>query len=153
MTQAKCGWDDGPSVPGRDLLVLHGPTLLVDIGFDAAYASNTGIPPVPQVKGVGALVDTGAIVSCIDDALAVQLGLPIIDKQQISGVSGPWTANMYLAQIHVPALGFTIYGSFAGVNLTGGGQAHQALIGRTFLQRFTMTYYGSTGTVILDDGR
>ena len=56
---------------------------------------------------------------------------------------------MHLAQIHVPSLNFTIYGAFAGVHLKTGGQIHQALIGRTFLQNFTMVYEGLTGTVTI----
>jgi len=58
---------------------------------------------------------------------------------------------MHLGHVHVPALNFTIYGEFAGVDLVAGGQAHHALIGRTFLQNFTMTYEGRTGTVILSN--
>jgi hypothetical protein len=30
---------------------------------------------------------------------------------------------------------------------------HQALIGRTFLQHFTMVYEGKTGSVLLHDNR
>jgi hypothetical protein len=55
--------------------------------------------------------------------------------------------DVFLAQIHVPALGFTVYGAFSAVNLAGGGQVHQALMGRTFLENFTMAYSGSTGSV------
>jgi allophanate hydrolase subunit 1 len=56
---------------------------------------------------------------------------------------------MHLAQVHIPTLAFTIYGAFAGVHLQAGGQAHWALLGRTFLQTFTLTYNGRTGTVII----
>ena len=96
-----------------------------------------------------ALVDTGAGVSCIDDQLAVRLGLPAIDKRDIAGIGGRQTATIYLAQVHVPALTYTIYGAFAGVDLVGGGQVHQALLGRSFLRRFTMTYDGPTGGVTI----
>jgi predicted aspartyl protease len=95
------------------------------------------------------LVDTGATESCIDNLLASQLNLPIIDRRPISGVGGKQTVNMYLAQVHIPSLGFTIHGSFAGVDLKAGGQTHLALIGRTFLQSFTMIYEGKTGTVTI----
>lgn len=57
--------------------------------------------------------------------------------------------SMHLAQIHVPAVNFTVYGEFAGVHLLAGGQPHYALIGRTFLQYFTMTYDGNSGSVDL----
>ena len=40
-------------------------------------------------------------------------------------------------------------GRFAGVHLRAGGQPHFALIGRTFLEDFTMRYEGKTGMVTL----
>ncbi len=96
-----------------------------------------------------ALVDTGAIESCIDSALAAALNLPVIDRRQIAGAGGPKVVNVHLAQIHVPSLAWTIYGSFSAVDLAAGGQRHLALIGRTFLQSFSMIYHGGTGTVTL----
>ena len=48
-------------------------------------------------------------------------------------------------------LNFTIYGMFAGVHLVAGGQIHRALIGRTFLQHYTMVYEGRTGTVTISN--
>jgi hypothetical protein len=54
---------------------------------------------------------------------------------------------MHLAQVHIPALGFTIYGEFAAVDLRAGGQSIDALIGRTFLQHFKMIYDGITSGV------
>jgi hypothetical protein len=55
-----------------------------------------------------------------------------------------------MAQVYFPSLNKTMYGAFAGVNLAAGGQPHSALIGRTFLQYFTLTYYGMTGTVTIE---
>ena len=98
-----------------------------------------------------ALVDTGASESCIDSLLAYQLNLPIIDRAPIAGSLGKKEVNMHLAQIHIPSLGRTIYGSFAGVHLLAGGQPHQALIGRTFLKYFVMVYEGHSGTVTLTE--
>lgn len=48
-------------------------------------------------------------------------------------------------------MNFTLYGRFLGVHLLAGRQPHQALLGRTFLQEFTMTYEGRTGVVTLSD--
>ncbi len=131
------------------LLVSQGPTLAVDIGFDATYRADAVplIIPISAIKGVVALVDTGASQCCIDNSLAVELGLPLVDKKEISGVGGRHMANVYLAQIHVPSLDFTIYGTFYGVDLFAGGQIHKALMGRTFLTNFTMIYEGKTGSV------
>jgi predicted aspartyl protease len=149
MAETKCGFDDVPGgATGQQLLVAYGPTLLVDIGFDPTFNSAVvGPPPIPGMKGIQALVDTGATESCIDSLLATQLNLPIVDRRQISGVHGQHTANMHMAQVVVPAVGMRLYGVFAGVDLAAGGQVHRALIGRTFLMHFTMVYEGRTGTV------
>ncbi|MCY3912720.1 MAG: hypothetical protein OXG43_05670 [Chloroflexi bacterium] len=69
----------------------------------------------------------------------------------MSGVSGPSEFNVHVAQIHIPLLPFTIYGRFAGVHLAAGGQPHQALLGRTFLQHFLLTYDGRTGEVTVSN--
>ena len=98
---------------------------------------------------MSALVDTGASQTYIDTAVATALGLPIVDKETLSGSAGSHTVDVYLAQIHVPGLGLTIWGRIAGVNLIAGGQTHAALIGRTFLQYLVMHYDGPTGRVTL----
>jgi hypothetical protein len=81
------------------------------------------------------------------------LALPIIDRRTVSGSSGAHVVNVHLAQIFAPTLNYTVYGSFCAVDLAAGGQMHQALIGRTFLQNFTMVYEGKTGTVTIHDGQ
>ena len=151
MPTTKCGFDDQTGQSGRDVLALYGPTLFVQIGFDPGSrpidGSNPNLPPDRHP----ALVDTGATESCIDSELALVLNLPVVDRQKVAGVHGADTVNVHLAQIHVPSLDFTVYGRFAGVHLRAGGQPHFALIGRTFLQNFTMTYEGRTGNVILSN--
>ena len=150
MARTLCGFDDSPGVSGSQLLVGSGPTILVKIGFDPNYDPATPqIFPVLPDPPFHALVDTGATASCIDSGLAMRLNLPIVDRQLIAGVHGNREVNMHIGHIHVPSLRMTVYGSFAGVDLVAGGQAHHALIGRTFLQAFTMIYEGRTGTVTL----
>jgi predicted aspartyl protease len=159
MPQTRCGFDDIPGgASGSVLLMAHGPTLLVNIGFDPNFQTPPGqlgiIPlatPVPGITNVNALVDTGAGQSCIDSSLAAQLNLPIVDRRAISGVHGPQEVNIHLAQVHVPSLNFVIYGAIAGVHLFAGGQIHGALIGRNFLKNYTMVYEGRTGTVIISN--
>lgn len=147
MPSTSCGFETAPNGLGRQLLVVQGPILQVDIGFDPQYQLQLVNSPNLALKCAQALVDTGATESCIDSDIAMSLNLPIVDQRIISGVSGRQTVNMHLAQIHVPALQFTIFGSFAAVNLAAGGQPHAALIGRTFLQHCVMTYDGTTGEV------
>jgi predicted aspartyl protease len=151
MAETTCGFNDVEGgVSGGELLVNFGPTLLVDIGFDEKFdPGDFTKKPKPSLKGVYALVDTGATESCIDNLLAAQLNLPIVDRRSIAGVGGEHVVNVYIAQIHVPSLKFTAYGAFAGVELKAGGQAHSALIGRTFLRNFRMSYDGISGTVTI----
>lgn len=150
MPRAKSGFSDDANGLGRDQLVTHGPTIIVDIGFDAAFAANaqSGAIPAAAERNILALVDTGASMSCIDTALAVRLGLPVIDRIQIGGVGGIHDMDLYLAQIHVPALAFTQYGKFAGASLDAGNLRHRAILGRTFLRSFTM-HEGQTGAVTI----
>ena len=144
---AECGFHTDPN--GSYLLALHGPTILVDIGFDPAFNPSNNAIPVAAITNMPALVDTGASQSYIDTAVATALGLPIVDKETLSGSAGSHTVDVYLAQIHVPSLGLTIWGRVAGVNLVAGGQTHAALIGRTFLQHLVLHYDGPTGRVTL----
>lgn len=151
MTSIRVGFNDDDDALGRDLLVRYGPTLPVQIGFDPNYQPGQSQPDLPNVLHP-ALVDTGAMESCIDSALAMDLSLPIVDRQTVSGVHGPNAVNFHLAQIHIPQMQYTMYGLFAGVHLTAGGQLHQALLGRTFLNKVSMTYEGTTGSVTISPG-
>lgn len=150
MAETKCGFNDAPGVLGCDQLVAHGPTLFVRIGFDPTYnPQNPNVQPNLPQNDLPALVDTGALESCIDSALAMSLNLPIVDRRMTSGAHGAKEVNVHLAHIQIPALAFILYGPFCAVDLQAGGQTHQALIGRTFLKFFTMTYEGQSGTVVL----
>jgi predicted aspartyl protease len=143
MTTVNCGFNS------PNLLVREGPTLSVKAGFDTNFHPNRGINPNLEADLYHALVDTGADNSSIDSALADQLNLPVVDTGKIAGAGGPTDVNLYLAQIYIPGLNWIIYGRFAGVHLSAGGQKHRVLLGRTFLRHYTMFYDGMTGTVTL----
>ena len=150
MPDTKCGFSSVKNgASGSEMLVAYGPTILVDIGFDPAFKASSPNVPTPGIKGVKALIDTGATASCIDSLLAAQLNLPVVDKMKVSGVHGSQEVNMHMAQVRIPSLGITHWGAFAGVHLAAGGQLHKALIGRTFLRNFKMIYDGKTGDVTI----
>ncbi len=132
-------------------LRISGPSLPVHIGFDPSYRYDPRVRPLMGDEEYFALVDTGATENCIDEALATALRLPIIARETFAGAGGLSGADIYLAQLHVPATNFTLYGRFLGVQLLAGRQPHLALLGRTFLQEYTMTYEGRTGVVTLSD--
>ena len=151
MPQIHCGFIDdvNAGVSGPNLLIAYGPTIQVDIGFDANFDPNSGNAPIPAITAQHALVDSGATDCCIDSLLASQLKLPIVDRGPVSGVHGSAEVNIHLAQVHIPGLDFTMYGRFAGVHLAAGGQVHRAILGRSFLLHCKMTYDGSTGQVVI----
>jgi predicted aspartyl protease len=130
------------------MLVMQGPELIVDIGFDPNYG-GTGKPANLGAPGVAALVDTGAGESYIDNDLALKLQLPVVNQKVVSGSNGKHAISSYLGHIYVPSLDITHTGEFGGVHLVAGGQRHSALIGRTFLMHFQFTYDGRTGQVEL----
>ena len=144
MSRANCGFNLQPA-----LLVKFGPTLRVQIGFDAAFEYSSGSAPENSGELNPALVDTGAFESCIDSQVAAALKLPVVDRRSVAGAQGSFSVNVHMAQIYVPDLGETAYGRFCGVHLAAGGQMHVALIGRRFLRNFTMTYEGRTGDVFI----
>ncbi len=141
-----------PAIPEdkrSGLLVFYGPTIAVTVGRLDSKTANPVLANDRASEAVSALVDTGALESCIDDALAKKLGLPVIDRQQCAGVNGPSTHDVYLALIDIPPLGFAQYGRFMGVHLAAGGQPHQVLLGRTLLQTMVLIYDGVHGMVTI----
>jgi predicted aspartyl protease len=147
MPIVDCGFVDIPEVSASTQLQLYGPSIPVDIGFDPSYDHKSGKVPEAAIRQVPALVDTGSTESCIDDALAQELNLPLVDRAHVAGVGGAHEVSVYLAQVHVPRLNFTVYGRFAGVHLRVGGQLHRAILGRTFLRSMILIYDGRDGSV------
>lgn len=140
--QADCGFPTSPE------LFSTGPTIAVRIGFDAEYAEAGQAPHIGETL-YAALVDTGAVFSCIDAQLAAALQLPVVDQVELVGAGGRHLTTQHLAQIYVPALDFTVYGRFAAVRLFEGGPGHQAILGRHFLQFFLFQYEGASGRATL----
>lgn len=148
MMAIEAGFSRG-GARGSGALASYGPTLMVQVGFDREFAAGGAIS-LPDERRA-ALVDTGARLSCIDTELAMELRLPIVDRGMVTGVHGTMDLNLHSAQIHVPDLEFTLNGRFYGVHLSSGTRPHSVLIGRDFLQRFTMVYNGKTGSVTISE--
>ena len=151
MPTTNAGFSNEPGIAGNTALAAYGPTLYVQVGFDAQFEPDTGDRPLLPQTLWPALVDTGAALSCVDSALATQLGLPVVDRETMAGAHGAQDVNVHVAQMFVPELNATILGRFHAVHLSAGGQHHGALIGRSFLMEFTMVYEGRTGTVTISN--
>jgi len=152
MPAASCGYQGAPTKEvGATLLISYGPNLRVDVGFDRkwVWGPRHKKPPKPGIAQIDALVDTGAQESCIDNLLAGQLQLPMIDRRKVGGVTGVDEVNVHLGQICVPSLRFVIYGSFCALPLKESGLLYQVLLGRTFLNHCSMHYDGKTGSVTI----
>ena len=132
-------------------LIQYGPTINVQIGYDPDYRPTPGQRAQLPPELLPALVDTGAQESALDAELANSLNLPVQKRHQIAGAGGLFETTIYLAQIYIPELDFTIEEPFDSANLTSSGQPYSALIGRTFLRHFNMAYEGRTGSVIISN--
>lgn len=152
MPRGSAGFTHGKNgKTASDLLVELGPTLFVDVGRKSRAVA--GERPDLALKNAKALIDTGAGSSCIDDRLARELGLPIHDEGQVSGIGGVHKAFYYTARLYVPQLGRLLFQQFAGVRLSEGGQFQQIILGRDFLRPYRMIYDGRTAEVFLDDAQ
>jgi len=135
---------DGKPEPG--VLAQAGPRIQVVIGC----------PPVPVVdpasvaslappdRAVWALIDTGATSGCVDEKVASELGLKVIDRQRVSGIAGLNEHNVYLIRIVVPVLNIQVNAPFTGVNLDAGTPV---ILGRDFLAGTIFVYDGIHGLI------
>ncbi|MEJ7624213.1 MAG: retroviral-like aspartic protease family protein [Pyrinomonadaceae bacterium] len=144
---------DGKTVkiPPAVALQQRGPVVQIIVGIAQTFADQLlqqGATLPTPFSGV-ALIDTGASVTCIDDAIAQNIGLPVIDVVTMASASHASTQqNVY--PIHMQIVGSPIRGEVAnaiGANLQSQGII--ALIGRDFLQYCTLHYNGLTGAITL----
>jgi len=136
-----------PNVSSADVLRKAGPLIQVVVSlpvFPGAAQAAAGQQVQPQQ--VFALIDTGASDSAIDEQLATNLQLPIIDRQTLGGVAGPKVHNVYMGQIEDTNMKRASRGRFAGVTLQ---QHFSVILGREFLQNTVFIYDGATGRIQL----
>jgi len=150
------GMGTGPNgqsvqVPPPPLLVQRGPCVQVSISIAQSMSQQLiqqgASLPVP-VSGL-ALIDTGASSTCIDDAIAEQLGVPAIDVVTMHSAShAGHPANIYPVRFEVNGLPISLDVPRAmGAALASQGLA--MLIGRDVLQFCTLFYNGMSGAFTL----
>jgi predicted aspartyl protease len=152
MPITDAGFVDGADISGADLLQRVGPTLIVRVSIGPPHPVLSGPRPPDAgitVADVPALIDTGAFESCIDQDLADQLALTLVDRRVISGAGGRHDFNVYLAEIEIPGLLVNQYGLFTAVRLAEGGAIHRVLLGRTLLRELVVIYDGRRGVVTM----
>ena len=133
------------------VLIARGPLIQVSISIEQHMAEQLlrQGESVPQPVAGLALLDTGASSTCIDEALAEQLGISPVDVVHVASASHAATEqNVYPVRLEVLGSPITINAPRA----IGGPLAAQgilALIGRDVLQSCTLFYNGMTGQISL----
>jgi hypothetical protein len=110
---------------------------------------NRQIVP-PPARG-RALIDTGATLSAVDEAVMIGLGVPVVGQIRSGTVGGQHTMNQYPARFTFNNIG-GISLSFESTRATGvrlAGQGFVALVGRDVLANMVLIYNGPMGTVTL----
>ena len=136
------------AIPSPVALIARGPTIQVVVGVEEHIAqklAQQGVSlPVP-ISG-WALIDTGASSTCIDDAAAQKLHLPVVDVVTIASASHSATQqNVYPIQIDFMGVPIKINAPRA-VGAPLAAQNLLVLIGRDALQNCTLFYNGLAGT-------
>lgn len=150
-TKATFGFPDARLEEARDLLHCRGPIIPVEIGFDPNFNRASIEPPkLPQCL-YNALLDTGADNNAVDKALARDLGLKESEPTTVLGITGHCEeAPTFMTQINIPKVGYSIHGKVAGLELRTRHRPVHAIIGRSFLRSFKLTYEGARGVFALE---
>jgi len=93
--------------PSSGALATKGPTIFVMI-------SN---PLEGKEERLEALVDTGAIITAIEQKLAEKLQLPIIDRRNLQGATGVGPRDVFLGEFLISELGTQYKGPLVGVEM------------------------------------
>lgn len=144
----------GLSAPDPRALFDKGPVLDVEVDIPHALKEllmKTGKPVPSPVVGV-ALVDTGATLTAVDEAVMRHLGVSPIGKNLVGTANGPVEQGRYPACLVFPTFppeGMILeFSGVTGVNLMGASSNKKpiiALLGRDFLSHCVLVYNGTTG--------
>jgi len=138
-------------IPSQYMLAQQGPIVRVSITIHSEVIPelNKRGQPIPAPISGNALIDTGAMFSCIDNETANQLKLPVIDVVKMASASHPSTdQNVYPTHIEFVGTEINIdIGRTVGASLASLGII--ALLGRDFLSRCTLHYNGFTGQITI----
>jgi predicted aspartyl protease len=109
-------------------------------------ARNQPVPPA--ITGL-ALLDTGASSTCVDEAVAQQLGIAAVDVVTISSASHA-AAQKLVHPIRLRVLGTEIViNASRAIGVPLQPQGFIALLGRDFLERFVLICNGPAGEMTL----
>jgi predicted aspartyl protease len=132
-------------------LQQRGPVIQVTVALAqaAAQALVQAGQTAPTPESGLALIDTGASHTCIDNAAATKMGLPVIDVVRMtSATHAHEPCNVHPIQIEVTGAHISIDAArVLGANLAPQGLL--LLIGRDVLQNCNLIYNGIVGSITL----
>jgi len=91
------------------------------------------------------LVDTGASMTCIDETVLLNLGIPRVGTAEVHTPSGTVEQGIYMCGLAFPGSGIPSIGQIAVVGSTLAGQNIIGLLGRNLLARGLLVYNGGAG--------
>ena len=139
-------------------IVAVGPRVQIRVGITAAEIADCRrrMMPVPRAVELTAILDTGAECSCIDRALARQLGLPlaVLTLANAPGIGQSGASAQREAELAIlhPSADTADELRFEGIELLEldlRSFGYQALIGRDILAKCEFHYNGPAGTFTL----
>ena len=102
---------------------------------------------VPTPLATLALIDTGASNTCIDNALAVTIGLPVVDTMKMTSASHD-AIDQPVYPINIEFIGTPIqFGVLKAMGANLAAQGLGVLIGRDVLSSVAMFYNGPVGQI------
>jgi len=127
--------------------MLSGPRVQVIVGLGRQFVESLLArgEPVPEPIVGDALIDTGAVRTCVDDQVARQLRLPVLGRANLS------TASHASIQTNMHPVKIEFVGSGLSSNILQApacslaSQKLAILIGRDVLQQFLLVYNGPLG--------
>ena len=148
--QAKIQDGSEVEVPPSAALQARGPCVQVQVELHRPMAKVLAEKgeEVPPTKTGWAMIDTGASHTCVDDAMAQALKLPVVGSRKISSASNAESdRNVYPVSLEIAGLGTLDVSDAIGVELERQGIV--ALIGRSALSAFVLIYNGPGGQLAL----
>ena len=138
-------------IPPQVALLRRGPVVKVTVSLEQnmahQYTQRDEELPAP-ISGL-ALIDIGASASAIDEAAAQKMGLPVIDKVNMTSASHKATLKK-VYPILIELQGWPLkFNAPRALGLELEEQKILILIGRDLLQHATLFYNGPNGAITL----
>ena len=150
---------EGKTLPAPSVFRDRGPIVPVELMVSDAHQEvlKQQQNPIPDPMKGFALIDTGALSTCLDISTAEIIGLPVCGTTEITSASHTVEVPIFVGKLVLPDFININVQRGAGVNLKGLGKYKEfgtdldliALIGRDILEIAILVYNGPGGSFSL----